>query len=693
MLATSLQQWARRYREVSHYAGRSLKERAQIHSFLASGITKFRLNPMVQALPAMVHLSLFIFFAGLLIYLFNINHTVFSAVVCCVALSSAIYGFITFMPFIWLDSPYYSPLTQPVWFLCTQFSYVIVSTLYGILSPFFAFEYHHRIRKWMELFHRQKIRGNLLVFLDAISKQSAEINFRILEWTVFDLYEDDELEKVFESIPGFLKSEKVSLDSTQAQVITENAMSQFLGNTLLSNSVPKLVKDRRLTKCLNVAHQVLLPVPRTMFHELVGLNWDGGPHSVEIGSSLRAWNEGSDGRFSPYIRGIIAVIIAKVQKRNGVWARFARHNLPAGVPEIVFQDYLTHSDSVLLANLVHFTRHANRFEPFSIAVVRETSKFNIHGTLPDLQHDFCEMWNELVQESRSSGEGSDKKNVLLLKEVWHHYTALHPVTDPALPEYFNASSSLSGSLDIPSSYPLCKVHGYRSDPTRYAPDVPIAEAAWLLPPPPATSSSPTYPRPDFVSHDIAPFSSPLAYPDDIVTQPADELTIPTMPTPNIQSPYPPPPMPQPYPTPVTPSDSPPNILPQATARRPTISSVTTSDPDRSIPATISIPHPTFPLAGGAAAAVSLSPPMMPMPSFPPSPPSLPISTTPTSSPSFPIPALFRSNQTPSDREIPTSNSTTTTAPIPPITHQSSSERDPMAASSAATDATPDKSSV
>ena len=150
--------------------------------------------------------------------------------------------------------------------------------------------------------------------------------------------------------------------------MTENAMSQFLGNTLLSNSVPESVKVRRLTKCLNVAHQVL-PIPRVIFHELVELNWGGGPHSVEIGSSLRAWDEGSKGRFAPYIQGIIAVIIAKMRIPNALWAMLARNNLPTGVPNIVFQDYLTHGDSVLLANLVHFTRNANRFDPFSIAIV------------------------------------------------------------------------------------------------------------------------------------------------------------------------------------------------------------------------------------------------------------------------------------------------------------------------------------
>ena len=407
----------------------------------------------------------------------------------------------------------------------------------------------------------------------------------------------------------------------------------------------------------------------------------------EIGSSLRAWDEGSKGRFAPYIQGIIAVIIAKMRIPNALWAMLARNNLPTGVPNIVFQDYLTHGDSVLLANLVHFTRNANRFDPFSIAVVRLLSKFSIDVTLLEVQHDFCVMWNELVQEAQNSGEGSGNITILLLREIWQHYSTLHQDADAPPPEYLNTFGGLSGPLDNPSSYPPCGVHGHRLDPKHYAPNVPIAEAAWLLPPPPAPSSIPPFLRPDFVSPDIAPFSSPSVHPGDTVTQSADKPTIHSMPTPIIQSSYPPPPaMPQPYPNAITPSDSPENML-QATARCPTIS----SDLDHPTPVTISIYQLTSPpLADRATAAASLDPPMIRMVPLPPSPSLLPSSIAPTSSPPFPMPLLSGSNQAPSGQEILISSSTTA---IPPIAHQSSFERDPMATSSAAKDGTPDKSSI
>jgi len=548
----------------------------------------------------------------------------------------------------------------------------------------------------MDLCERQKVWGRLSVFLDTISDQSAEINFRILKWTVHDLYEDGEFEEIFETIPDFLTSKEVTLDYTRAQVMTENAMSQFLVNTLLSNSVPELVQVRRLTKCLNVAHQVLLPVPSVMFHALVELNWGEGSHSVEIGRSLRTWDQGSNGRFTPYIRGVIAVIIAKAQERNVSWAKLARDNLPTGVPEMVFQNYLIHSNSVLLTNLVHFTRHANRFESFSpgslsfsIAVVRELSQFTIHATLPDLQRDFCEMWNGLVQQAQNSGEGSNKNTKSLLRVIWPHYVTLHQGVDAALPENFNVSGIPSSPLTIPPSFPLCKAHGCREDPKHYALDVPIPETPRPLPPP-ATSSTLNFSRPDFVSPRVAHISSSLAHPHDTIIQPADEPTIPHMPTPiTPSSDSPPPAMPQPYLNPVTPS-TPANTSQQATAHRRDI----LSDLDLSTLVDISIPKRAhLPSAGRATAAASFSSPMTPMVSFRPPPPSLSNSISPTSSPPFPIPALSGSNCAPFDQGIPPSNSTNIIPPVPPIDNQSSPEHDPMAASSAATDGAPDESSV
>jgi hypothetical protein len=80
MMATLVQQWVRRYIKVTRPVRCSPQERARARAFFTIGVAKFRLPSVVESLPTMVHLSLFLFFIGLINYLLNINIGVFSAV-------------------------------------------------------------------------------------------------------------------------------------------------------------------------------------------------------------------------------------------------------------------------------------------------------------------------------------------------------------------------------------------------------------------------------------------------------------------------------------------------------------------------------------------------------------------------------------------------------------------------------------
>ncbi|KAH9963398.1 hypothetical protein BGW80DRAFT_853503, partial [Lactifluus volemus] len=116
LLATLLQQWARRYITVTHLPRYSPHKRARIRAFFLMG-GKASSSSAVETLPTLLHLSLFLFFFGLLIFLFNINHTAFSLVAWWIGLSGGLYGCITLMPIFFHDSPYYAPLSFTAWFL------------------------------------------------------------------------------------------------------------------------------------------------------------------------------------------------------------------------------------------------------------------------------------------------------------------------------------------------------------------------------------------------------------------------------------------------------------------------------------------------------------------------------------------------------------------------------------------------
>jgi len=520
MLATSLQQWARRYLQNTQPVGCGLQERARRRAFFVHGIIKFHIPQTVEALPALVHLALFKFFAGLLIYLFNIDHTMFTVVICWVAPLLVGYGCITFMPVIWPDSPCYSPLSPLARFLYTRVLYIVLKVTHSVLSLFCSLDGRRRVWEWLINIGRRKLQGIEWEVKYAISKQLSDIDFGILRWTLRVIREDDEQEKVFECIPGFFNSDEVKLDRDRARSMTENAIGHFLRNTLSSNSVPESVKIRRLATCLNAASEVQPTVCRKIFGDLVDLNWGGGLSSIELGLSLRSWDKASDGRFSPYIQGVVAVIVASVREHNEPWAALARSHL--GISDSVFQDYLSHSDNVQLANLINFTRRANRSDPFTLDVVKTLSKFDIRNTLPELQRDFCALWNEIVRQAQN--DGADSYPVRFLREIRHHYIALHQDTDVA-PTAFSPSTDFSTVvLKRPSSYPLCNVpsHCSPSQPTdRGHCVVAVAEAKH----PPATKS-------------FTPSSLPPSFPIHTTTHLPDDPSLghQRVPTPHVTAP-------------------------------------------------------------------------------------------------------------------------------------------------------------
>jgi hypothetical protein len=325
MLSTLLQQWARRYIRITQLPRRTPDKRAQIRAFFTTGVNRFHVAWAVEALPTLVHLSLFIFFAGLLIFLFNINHTVFNAVVCGVALSATAYACITIVPIFCHDSPYYAPLSLAAWLLYSTITYVLLSVL--TFKRFHPHRASDRLDRWTARANRYRswiLGGIEKAAEETTSKRSSEINSCIVEWTVDTLSEDDALEKFLEAIPGFYQSGVVE----HPRVVQEKikvAAGKFLNRTLSSRSVSKRVIEHRLAICLNAADVVEGPsgvadILRTMLDG----NWHGGPQSVEIGHFLMRWDKCKDTAVTTAARCIIRCILRNVGERDDRWKALMR---------------------------------------------------------------------------------------------------------------------------------------------------------------------------------------------------------------------------------------------------------------------------------------------------------------------------------------------------------------------------------
>ena len=341
--------------------------------------------------------------------------------------------------------------------------------------------------------------------VEKASHQSSLMDTHILEVTLDGLSEDETREKFFEFIPGFYQSDVVKdLQRRLPKMVKSKVhliLVDFFRRTLLSNTIPGLAKFRRLAICITAADDTDTPTgSKYNFAKIIHQYWHAMPQSVEFGGFLRSWDKWRNGRYAHWI---IANIVAKKDERDDRWVALAMDYL--GISEHVLHDYLTHGDSILLAILIHSIRHAIRSDFSSFRLLPPLSGFDVRSTLPGLQHEFCDLWNTLAQNSRDREDPSS--SISILKATCHIYVALHQGTD---------TSSVLSQL---SWYPLCNI------PDHHLPDsTPIDHG----------SVGETFHLPAAISILL---SSPVSefYSGDSRLHPADESSLGDAPTQIIQS--------------------------------------------------------------------------------------------------------------------------------------------------------------
>ena len=456
LLATSLQQWARRYIRVTQPARCSPEKQARMRAFFAHGVDKFGARLVVERLPMLLHLSLFLFFVGLGIFLFNINHTAFSSVIWLIVFFSSVYGLVTLMPIFWLDSPYFTPLSGLV-FRVVHLE-LVVSTVFFVVSLFGDLETWERLQRWLLCRRRWAFGGVEKKAEEKLSEWSWKVDLRILSWSIGALGDDDALEKFFEAIPGFFNSKLVKhLQGDFPEFLLSwfwNALNGFLCRTFSSNLVSESIKSHRLDismnamRVINSSRASSTSIPCDI---LVGPGgWDQVPQIAKMGpDKLLTYCTSDHKHIAHYAQCVVAKILASMPEHDDHWIQFATRAF--GLSDRDLRDHIAHGDdSVVLAISMYLVRQSIRFRFYDWDALKAFSQIDILKTLPGLQHDFCVLWNEVAREARKQGPGSPP--VKILRWSRHQYIGLHQDTN-ITPIDFSP---------YPSSYPLCDINRHRS---------------------------------------------------------------------------------------------------------------------------------------------------------------------------------------------------------------------------------------
>ncbi|KAH8987011.1 hypothetical protein EDB92DRAFT_1818066 [Lactarius akahatsu] len=225
--------WARRYQELAQRRG-ATHRRGRMRAYIFDGLSRFRMAQAVATMPTLLHISVFLFFAGLVEFLFPIHTTVAYTTLGCIMVFALVYAILTVLPNIYLNCPYGTPLSGFTWriFQLSVFGFLwTILKIQGLfcrpLSKLWSLANQHAteshmLKMWKETLEGQvKIRRQWLsqglrksIELGAYRAESRVVT-SALEWTLAALDEDKEIEDFAARVPGFFDSHVVP-DATLA---------------------------------------------------------------------------------------------------------------------------------------------------------------------------------------------------------------------------------------------------------------------------------------------------------------------------------------------------------------------------------------------------------------------------------------------------------------------------------------------
>ncbi|TDL14707.1 hypothetical protein BD410DRAFT_699450, partial [Rickenella mellea] len=106
--ATMVEQWSRNYLQLVERRP-TPSNRARIRAYLYEGVERFRMIAVVEAIPTLLHVSLFLFLIGLVLFLFPINLHIALILLIVLIGVVALYATVTVLPLRYKNCPYHTP--------------------------------------------------------------------------------------------------------------------------------------------------------------------------------------------------------------------------------------------------------------------------------------------------------------------------------------------------------------------------------------------------------------------------------------------------------------------------------------------------------------------------------------------------------------------------------------------------------
>ncbi|KAF5333805.1 hypothetical protein D9758_015239 [Tetrapyrgos nigripes] len=120
LLAIFVQQWTRDFIHKTNLRPSPIRQ-ARVFAYMYFGLHDFGMDSFVDIIPFLLHLSLFLFFGGLVAFLSPVNRIITYIMIGILSVFLVIYTTVTVIPLVWLDAPYRMPLSGALWRLGNAF--------------------------------------------------------------------------------------------------------------------------------------------------------------------------------------------------------------------------------------------------------------------------------------------------------------------------------------------------------------------------------------------------------------------------------------------------------------------------------------------------------------------------------------------------------------------------------------------
>ena len=191
LLAILVQQWVRDYMHVFQQYSDPLKS-ARLRQYLHEGSERWNMPRVAEVVPGLLHISLFLFFAGLIDSLLNINTTVGISAIIPIGVGVLLYIFTIFAPIIYPQAPYQNPFSGFIWYLFQKLHWR---------------QYRDRESNggWRPVSANMAEGQMQLAMAETEGRKDRDV--QAIRWLVDKLTEDTEMEQFLMAIPGSFNTE------------------------------------------------------------------------------------------------------------------------------------------------------------------------------------------------------------------------------------------------------------------------------------------------------------------------------------------------------------------------------------------------------------------------------------------------------------------------------------------------------